>query len=120
MTPQSPAPPIARKLAPEDWDRIARSPGFQRMTAEKTRFVVAATLFFLVYYFALPILVGYWPEMMKREVLGALNWAYLFALSQFFMAWILAYFYMRISARFDRMSAEIVVEALDEQGKRTA
>ena len=45
-------------------------------------------VFFVVYYFALPVLVGYAPELMSRPVVGKVNIAYLFALSQFFMAWI--------------------------------
>ena len=84
------------------------------MIARKTRFVLAATLFFLVYYFALPILVGYWPELMKRRVWGVVNIAYLFAFSQFFMAWILAYLYMRIAAKFDRMTEKILEDTLSE------
>jgi uncharacterized membrane protein (DUF485 family) len=78
------------------------------MIARKTRFVVAASLFFLAYYFALPIMVGYWPELMKRRVFGVVNVAYLFAFSQFFMAWILAYLYMRIAGKFDLMTKQIL------------
>ena len=92
------------------WDRIHDSPEYQRMIAEKTRFVVAATAFFIVYYFALPVLVGYWPELMAREVWGVVNWAYLFALSQFLMTWALAFLYMRIAGRFDRMSEKVLAD----------
>ncbi len=100
------------------WDRIHNSPDYQRMIAQKTRFVVAATVFFIVFYFALPVLVGYWPELMSREVWGVVNWAYLFAFSQFLMAWALAYLYMRVAARFDRMSEKILAEtsAADDGG----
>ncbi len=65
---------------------------------------------FLIYYFTLPVLVGYWPELMKREVWGVVNWAYLFAFSQFLMAWTLAYLYMRVARRFDQMSEKILAE----------
>ena len=92
------------------WDRIHDSPDYRRMIAQKTRFVVAATAFFVVYYFALPVLVGYWPELMERQVWGAVNWAYLFAFSQFLMAWALAYLYLRIARRFDQMSERILAE----------
>ena len=100
------------------WDRIHNSPDYQRMIAQKTRFVVAASVFFIVFYFALPVLVGYWPELMVREVWGVVNWAYLFAFSQFLMAWALAYLYMRIAGRFDRMSEKILAEtsAVDDGG----
>ncbi len=90
-----------------DWDGIAASPAFRRMIARKLRFVLAATAFFVAYYFALPILVGWYPRLMDRRV-GPVNLAYLFALSQFFVAWALAFLYVRVAARFDRMSADIV------------
>jgi len=96
----------------KDWDRIAQSADYRRMMAAKTKFVVTATLFFLVYYFTLPVLVGYWPELMKREVIGVVNIAYLFAFSQFFMTWILAYLYMRIARRFDSMTEKILADTL--------
>ena len=93
-----------------DWDRIARSPLYRQMVAQKTRFVVIATLVFVVYYFALLVLVGYWPDLMATQVIGVVNIAYLFALSQFFMAWFLAYLYMRIASRFDQMTVQILRE----------
>jgi len=92
------------------WDRIAHTDAFKDLMAAKARFVVPATLFFMVYYFALPVLVGYAPDLMKREVIGPLNIAYLFALSQFFMAWIIAALYVRAASRFDRMAKAILTE----------
>ncbi len=91
-----------------DWDRIAHTDAFKDLMAAKARFIVPATLFFMVYYFALPVLVGYAPELMKREVIGPLNVAYLFALSQFFMAWIVAGLYMRAASRFDGMAKKLL------------
>jgi uncharacterized membrane protein (DUF485 family) len=109
--------PERRPMTAAEWDRIAQSPVYREMVAAKARFVAPATVLFLVYYFALPILVGYWPEMMSRPVIGVLNLAYLFALSQFFMTWLLAFLYMRVAARFDTMSDQIVREALARQGR---
>lgn len=70
-----------------------------------------AGVFFLVYYFALPVLVGYAPELMSVRVWGPLNLAYVFALSQFAMAWIVAALYLRAASRWDRMAAEIAARA---------
>jgi uncharacterized membrane protein (DUF485 family) len=36
------------------------------------------------------------------------NLAYLFALSQFFVAWIIAALYVRAAARFDKMAAGVI------------
>ena len=101
---------MSEQAANKDWDRIAQSADYRRMMAAKRTFVVTATLFFLIYYFTLPVMVGYWPELMKREVIGVVNVAYLFAFSQFFMTWILAYLYMRIARRFDLMTEKILAD----------
>jgi uncharacterized membrane protein (DUF485 family) len=95
---------------PGDWDIVASNPQFKKLMAAKVRFIVPATFFFVAYYFALPILVGYAPELMARPVIGPVNIAYLFALSQFFMAWLIAYLYVRAANRFDRMAAEVLTD----------
>lgn len=90
-----------------NWEAIAATREFKQLVLAKARFILPATLFFIVYYFALPVLVGYWPELMDRPVWGPVNLAYLFALSQFAMAWIIAALYMVAAARFDRGAARI-------------
>ncbi len=95
-----------------DWKGIAASAGFQELLRAKRRFIIPATVFFLFYYFALPYLVGYHPALMQRKVWGDVNWAYLFALSQFFMAWILAAFYVVAAAGWDRKAQAIIKSVL--------
>jgi uncharacterized membrane protein (DUF485 family) len=95
-------------ITPEEWQRIEASPDFQALVAEKRRFILPATVFFIVYYFALPVLVGYFPSLMERRVVGKINLAYLFALSQFFMAWTITYLYVVRARRYDAMAGAIV------------
>ena len=91
-----------------DWHALAASEKFRALLAAKRRFIVPAMIFFIVYYFSLPILVGYARPWMETRVFGAVNVAYLFALSQFFMAWIIAWLYVRAAARFDAMAADVL------------
>ena len=91
-----------------DWDRVAAMDEFKSLIAAKRKFIAPAVIFFIVYYFALPALVGYAPGLMSRRVLGVINLAYLFALSQFFMAWIIAALYVRAAGRFDEMARKII------------
>ena len=91
-----------------DWERVAAMDEFKALIAAKRKFIVPATLFFLVYYFTLPVLVGYAPHVMETKVFGVVNVAYVFALSQFFMAWILAAMYLRAAGRFDEMAKDVV------------
>jgi uncharacterized membrane protein (DUF485 family) len=91
-----------------DWDKVAAMEEFRELLKAKFKFIAPATLFFVVYYFALPILVGYAPKFMEKEVFGVVNLAYLFALSQFVMAWTMAALYVRAAGRFDKMAAAIL------------
>jgi uncharacterized membrane protein (DUF485 family) len=100
---------------PTIWQRVSESDGFKDLMAAKARFIVPATVFFVVYYFALPVLVGYAPQFMSRRVIGVLNWAYLFALSQFFVAWFIAWLYVRAAAKFDIMARRVLEESGKEQ-----
>jgi len=83
-------------------------PEFRQLIAAKRRFIVPACVFFCAYYFALPVLVGWAPDLMRTRVIGPVNVAYLFALSQFFMAWIVAILYVRAASGFDRMVKAIL------------
>lgn len=96
-----------RPITPEQWDALAAAPEFRALVAARRRFVIPATIFFLVYYFALPVSVGFAPQVMSRAVLGPLTLAYCFALSQFAMAWILLALYLRQARSFDLQAARI-------------
>ena len=108
----SPKPPHERTADEEPdvvaWEVLARSDRFRLLLRAKRRFVIPAMIFFVIYYFALPTLVGYAPQFMAKQVLGSINIAYLFALSQFFMAWIIAALYVRAAGRFDRMARKVI------------
>src|SRR5207253_6579795 len=93
---------------PVDWSRVTQMTEFRAMVKAKLRFIIPAVIFFVVYYFALPVLVGYAPGLMSKRVIGVVNIAYLFALSQFFMAWIIAALYLRAAAKFDQMEDQVI------------
>lgn len=107
------AKPAHERTADEDvdvvpWSQVAAMDEFKALVAAKIRFILPATIFFIVYYFALPVLVGYARDFMDTRVIGDVNIAYLFALSQFFVAWILAWLYLRQAGKFDKMARNIV------------
>ncbi len=97
-----------------EWNRIAASREFQHLLAVKKTFIVPAFLFFLTYYLLLPILIGYAPRLMSKKVIGSVTLAYLFALSQFVVGWVVAWLYLRASSRFDKLAEEILHHALGE------
>ena len=97
-----------------DWAELERLPEFRQLVRAKRAFILPATVFFVAYYFTLPALVGYWPDAMSTRVIGPINIAYLFALSQFVMAWILMALYVRRARHFDQQ-AEAVLRRLSER-----
>jgi uncharacterized membrane protein (DUF485 family) len=93
-----------------DWNKIAADPGFHALQRAKRRFLVPASVFFLLFYMALPVLVGFFPDTMKQPVIGKVNWAYLFALAQFVMTWVLCALYVRAARGWDKLNAELLAK----------
>jgi uncharacterized membrane protein (DUF485 family) len=57
---------------------------------------------------------------MRQEVIGHINIAYLFALSQFVVAWLLAWLYIRQANNvFDRLVERVIQRAGRIKGGRT-
>lgn len=94
-----------------DWAAIAAMPEFQDMLRAKRRFLLPCCAFFSLYYLAFLVLVGWFSDFVKQPVWGKVNLAYLLAISQFVMTWVLAYVYMRRAKRFDRQAAELLKQA---------
>ena len=97
------------------WDKVAAMDEFKQLLRKKAAFVVPATVFFIVYYFLLPISVGYFPGFMDRKI-GPVNIAYLFALSQFFVSWGIAWLYVRAAKGFDESANRIISKVNREKG----
>lgn len=106
--PDAPARPA---IPASEFERIAATAEFKDLVVQKKRFILPVFLFFFLYYFALLFLVGHAPEWMKIRVIGSVNVAYLFALSQFAVGWIIAYRYTKASSRFDALTKQIVLNA---------
>ena len=94
------------------WEGLEQTDEFRELVRRRFRFVLPATIFFLVYYFLLPLGNGIAPDLMKTKVFGEVNIAYLFALSEFVMAWVLAYLYIRkANTVFDTLAAKVRARA---------
>ncbi len=103
-----------------DWIAAERSPEFRELIARKRRFVLPATIFFLVWYFGFIILAGYAEDFMGESIYEGLTVGYLLALTQFVMVWGLSWLYLKKADRqFDplaRRAAERAVEVGRDRG----
>lgn len=92
-----------------NWAAIDSDPRFQALHRKKTTFLWTLMIISVIYYFLLPIGAAYYQDLFKIKVWGPVNFGILFALSEFIVAWTIAYVYTRKANRdFDAMSAEIV------------
>ncbi|EZP78879.1 hypothetical protein H839_03386 [Parageobacillus genomosp. 1] len=93
-----------------DYTQIAQSSSFQQLMRAKKNFILPLTLFFLIFYFALPILTSY-SKVLNSPAIGPISWGWLFAFAQFIMTWTLCALYSKRSAKFDEMVEQIKQEA---------
>lgn len=95
-----------------EWSALARDPRFLELNRCKSRFLWGLMAFSITYYFLLPVGAVYWADLFRRQVWGPVNIGLLFALSEFIVAWLVAFSYSRhASRRFDAMNREIVALA---------
>ena len=95
-----------------NWTAIDADPRFQALHRKKTLFLWGLMIFSTVYYFLLPIGAAYFQDLFKIKVWGVVNVGILFALSEFIVAWTIAFVYSKkANAEFDSMAQEIINDA---------
>lgn len=95
-----------------NWLKIDAHPRFQELHRSKSRFLWTLMIFSIVYYFLLPVGAAYFTDIFRVKVWGPVNVGILFALSEFLVAWGIAFLYARVASRqFDPMAEGIVRDA---------
>jgi uncharacterized membrane protein (DUF485 family) len=91
-----------------DWNAVIADPRFERLHRRKQGFLTGLMIFSVVFYFLLPVGAAYFQDLFKTKVWGVVNFGILFALLQFVVAWLVAFFYSRrAGAEFDSLAREI-------------
>ncbi len=102
-----------------DWDAVMADSRFQSLRRKKTIFLWVLMVFSMTYYFVLPLGAAYFPHVFQIKIWGVLNVGLLFALSQFVVAWAVAFCYeRRASGQFDVLAKEIVVAFHQQEPRR--
>jgi len=89
-----------------DYTAIVQSRAFKQLLQEKRNFLLPFCLFFMAFYFTLPILTAY-TTVLNNPAYGPISWAWVFAFAQFIMTWALCSIYTRKASKFDALVAEI-------------
>lgn len=94
-----------------NWARIEADPRFQELYRKKTVFLWGLMVFSVIYYFLLPIGAAYYQPLFRQKVWGPVNVGILFAMSEFVVAWLIAFVYShKANAEFDAMTREIIAQ----------
>jgi uncharacterized membrane protein (DUF485 family) len=92
-----------------NWAAIDADPRFQDLHRKKTVFLWSLMMISTVYYFLLPIGAAYYQDLFKVKVWGVINVGILFALSEFVVAWTIAFLYSKkANSQFDAMAQAII------------
>jgi uncharacterized membrane protein (DUF485 family) len=102
-------------------EAVGKDPEMVELEHRHSRFVWPITAFFLVYYMSLNVLAGTSPGLMGRKLFGEFTFGYLFALSQFVMAFVVAWAYARWAAsRMDPLATELREKLRDQRIEEVA
>ena len=94
-----------------DYEKVQSSPQFKQFLSRKKKFIVPLTVFFMIFYFLLPIFTSY-TTFLNTPAIGDISWTWIFAISQFVMVWVLSSIYVKKAASFDKESEQIINEQL--------
>lgn len=89
-------------------EQIYHSPVFKQFINKKKKFVLLLTSFFCIYYFSLPILTSFFPELISTNIFRGVTFVWIFALSQIFMTWTICQTYSFRAKLFDKTAQEII------------
>jgi uncharacterized membrane protein (DUF485 family) len=99
-----------------EWARVAETGAFHELMRRKKAFIIPATIFFIVFYFGLPVLAAY-TTVLNFTVVGAITGAYLYAFAQFAMTWILMHLYVSQANKWDAVIDRARQEASEETAR---
>ena len=98
----------------DEWLRVERTSAFKELIRSKKAFILPMTIFFLVFYFGLPVLAGF-TTVLNARVVGPLTLAYVYAFAQFAMTWIIMHLYVSRANRWDGLVDQARQEAAEEK-----
>jgi uncharacterized membrane protein (DUF485 family) len=92
-----------------DYTAIAQSDKFKKLLKAKKSFIVPMCIFFLIFYYTLPIITSN-SKILNTPAFGSITWAWVYAFGQFIMTWALCMIYNSKAPSFDRLADEIIEE----------
>ncbi|WP_062350538.1 DUF485 domain-containing protein [Bacillus kwashiorkori] len=103
---------ISKKRKNIDYVKVESSLQFKQFLSKKKKFLIPMTVFFMVFYFLLPIFTSY-TKFLNTSAIGDISWAWIFAIAQFVMVWVLSAIYVKKASQFDKEADQIINDQLN-------
>jgi uncharacterized membrane protein (DUF485 family) len=101
-----------------DWEGVEHSPELRELVARRRRFVVPAGIFFMTFFVTYLLLAALAKDFMATDV-GGVPLGWLLAMAQVFMAWGVAWLYLRFATRaLEPLERRAAARALAEEVDR--
>jgi uncharacterized membrane protein (DUF485 family) len=85
-----------------DWDAMIASEEFRAIARRRRNTIVVLGILSAAYYFSIPALIVWAPEVLKIRLTQGINLGIVFAISQYPFGGIVTYIFMRRTAAIDR------------------
>ncbi|MDQ7979053.1 DUF485 domain-containing protein [Paraburkholderia sp. SARCC-3016] len=88
-----------------DWEAILASERFKRLARQRRNTIVVLGVLAAIYYFSIPALIAWGPDVFRIKLAAGLNVGTVFAVSQYPFGGLIVYVFMRRTAALDRTAA---------------
>ncbi|WP_124076932.1 DUF485 domain-containing protein [Burkholderia gladioli] len=101
-----------------DWDAVLQSRRFQTIARRRRTTIIVLGLLAGAYYFAIPAVIAWYPQLFKLRVSGGFTLGVLFAISQYLFGGLVVWVFMRRMRALDLERDVLVVERRPVAGNR--
>src|ERR1700754_4207224 len=88
-----------------DWEAMLASERFKRLARRRQNTIVVLGLVSALYYFSIPALIAWAPDIFRIRLAAGINLGTAFAVSQYPFGGLIVYVFMRRTAAIDRAAA---------------
>ncbi|OIK16803.1 hypothetical protein BIV60_02745 [Bacillus sp. MUM 116] len=96
--------PVQKNIS---YEGLTQTEEFKELVQRKKTFILPTTIFFLIFYFTLPLLAAY-TKVLHTEIVGPITGVWIFAGLQFLIVWICGFIYVKKSEKYDNLAKAIL------------
>ncbi|MEI6001062.1 DUF485 domain-containing protein [Paraburkholderia bengalensis] len=99
-----------------DWDAVLASERFRHLVRRRRNTIIGLGLLAAIYYFSISALIAWFPAFFTIRLASGINLGTVFAISQYPFGGLIAYVFLRQTARIDQVSTGIKEQAAPAAG----